>query len=121
MAAVSLMMVAMFYVFVGIIILVDWHIMEIFILVAILVIVIDEIINNDNSNGLEVWVMATRKERYTLVVKPTFPDYANEFSKFSKLDCKTLREARSWYDILTQKEKENSYIYDNVRECRVEL
>ena len=65
--------------------------------------------------------MATRKERYTLVVKPTFPDYANEFSKFSKLDCKTLREARSWYDILTTKEKESSYIYDNVRECRVEL
>lgn len=61
--------------------------------------------------------MSVRKERYTLVVKPP-SDYSNEVSK---LDCKTLREARSWYDILTKKEKESSYIYDNVRECRVEL
>ena len=90
--------------------------MEIFILMAMFAIIADEIINNDNFNDLEEWVM-----RYTLVVKPTFPDYANEFSKFSKLDFKTLREARSWYDILTAKEKENSYIYDNVKECRVEL
>lgn len=65
--------------------------------------------------------MAERKERYTLVVKPTFPDYANELSKFSKLDCKTLSEAISWYDILTSNEKKHSYIYDNVRGCRVEL
>ena len=65
--------------------------------------------------------MAERKERYTLVVKPTFSDYANEFSKFDKLDYKTLREAKSWYDILTENEKKNSYIWDNVRECKVEL
>ena len=52
--------------------------------------------------------MAERKDRYTLVVKPTFSDYANEFSKFDKLDCKTLREAKSWYDILTENEKKNS-------------
>jgi hypothetical protein len=65
--------------------------------------------------------MAERKDRYTLVVKPTIPDYFNEFSKFSKLDCKTLREAKSWYDILTENEKKNSYIWDNVRECKVEL
>ena len=65
--------------------------------------------------------MAERKERYTLVVKPTFSDYANEFSKFDKLDCKTLREAKSGYDILTKNEKKNSYIWDNVRECKVEL
>ena len=65
--------------------------------------------------------MAERKERYTLVVKPTFEDYANEFSKFDKLGCKTLREAKSWYDILTESEKKKSYIWDNVRECKVEL
>ena len=65
--------------------------------------------------------MAKRKERYTLVVKPTFYEFANEMSKFSKLDCKTLREAKSWYEILTENEKKNSYIWDNVRECKVEL
>lgn len=65
--------------------------------------------------------MAERKERYTLVVKPTLEEYANEMSKFSKLDCKSLREAKSWYEILTESEKKNSYIWDNVRECKVEL
>ena len=65
--------------------------------------------------------MAGRKERYTLVVKPTLEEYANEMSKFSKLDCKSLREAKSWYEILTESEKKNSYIWDNVRECKVEL
>lgn len=65
--------------------------------------------------------MAERKERYTLVVEPTLEGYANEMSKFSKLDCKSLREAKSWYEILTKSEKENSYIWDNVRECKVEL
>ena len=65
--------------------------------------------------------MANRKERYTLVVKPTFPDFALELSKHSKLDCKTLREAKEWFGILTEREKEHSYIYDNVRECRVEI
>lgn len=65
--------------------------------------------------------MAERKERYTLVVKPTLEEYANEMSKFSKLDCKSLREAKSWYEILTENEKKNSYIWDNVRECKVEL
>ena len=63
----------------------------------------------------------TRKERYTLVVKPTFSDYVNEFAKFSKLDCKTLREAKEWYGILTKSEKENSYIFDNVRGCKVKV
>lgn len=61
------------------------------------------------------------KERYTLVVKPTFPDFANGFSMFEKINYKTLREAKEWYDILTAKEKERSYIYDNVKECRVEV
>lgn len=58
--------------------------------------------------------------RYTLVVKPTFPDYANELSKFSRLDCKTLREAKEWYGILTESERKHSYIWDNVKECKVE-
>ena len=61
------------------------------------------------------------KERYTLVVKPTFSDYAVELSKFSKLHCKTLREAKEWYGILTEREKENSYIYDNVKETKVDV
>lgn len=59
--------------------------------------------------------------RYTLVVKPTFSDFANEFSKFEKMACKTLREAKEWYSILTKSERENSYIFDNVRGCRVEI
>lgn len=65
--------------------------------------------------------MATAKLRYTLVVKPTFPDFANELKKFERLDYKTIREAKEWYDILTESEKKRSYIYDNVRGCKVEL
>ena len=65
--------------------------------------------------------MATAKSRYTLVVKPTFPDFANELKKFERLDCKTLVEAKEWYGILTESEKKKSYIWDNVRECKVEL
>ena len=65
--------------------------------------------------------MATAKLRYTLVVKPTFPDFANELKKFERLDCKTLVEAKEWYGILTDRERKRSYIYDNVRACRVEL
>lgn len=59
--------------------------------------------------------------RYTLVVKPTFAEYANEMSKFSRLDCKTLREAKEWFDILTTEEKKHSYIWDNVKECKVDF
>lgn len=59
--------------------------------------------------------------RYTLVVKPTFSDFANEFAKFEKMPCKTLREAKEWYGILTKSERENSYIFDNARGCRVEI
>lgn len=64
-----------------------------------------------------------RKERYTLVVNPVNPnaDFKKEFASFNKLDCKTLREAKEWYDILTSNEKKYSYIYDNVKQCRVEL
>jgi len=59
-------------------------------------------------------------ERYTLFVKPTFAGFANDKEKFSKLNCKTIREAREWFSILTDGEKKESYIYDNVRQTRVE-
>lgn len=64
-----------------------------------------------------------RNKRYTLVANPVNPDagFKKEFIKFSKLDCKTLAEAKEWYNILTETEKKHSYIYDNVRACRVEL
>jgi hypothetical protein len=66
---------------------------------------------------------AQRKERYTLVVNPVNPNagFKKEFAKINKLDCKTLREAKEWYDILTKIEKKHSYIYDNVKQCKVEI
>ena len=61
------------------------------------------------------------KERYTLVVKPTFPDFANELRKFDRINCKTLREAKEWFGVLTEDEKKRSYIRDNVKQCNVDI
>lgn len=61
-------------------------------------------------------------ERYTIFIRPTFSAFANNCKKekFSKLNCKTLREARQWFSILSDGEKKESYIYDNVKKKKVE-
>lgn len=65
--------------------------------------------------------MAERKERYTLVIGSPSPELTKQLKRTCSIDCKTLREAKSWYDIQTESEKKRSYIWDNVRECKVEL
>lgn len=61
------------------------------------------------------------KLRYTLFVKPDFCEFAIGKGKFSKLDCKTLAEAKGFFSILTDGEKKESYIYDNVKQCKVKI
>ena len=62
-----------------------------------------------------------QKLRYTLFVKPSFVEVCLEKGKHSKLDCKTLKEAKAYFDILTDGEKEKSYIYDNVKQEKVKI
>ena len=59
--------------------------------------------------------------RYTLVIKPSFCEVALGKGKHEKIDCKTLAEAKGLFSILTDGEKKESYIYDNVKECKVEI
>jgi len=59
--------------------------------------------------------------RYTLVIVPMFVDFSLGKSNFEKVDFKTLREARDYFGILTDEEREKSYIFDNVTKKKVEL
>lgn len=63
--------------------------------------------------------MAGKKERYTLFVKPFLSDYYKK-DKHEEISCKTLKEAKNLFGILTENEKKISYIWDNVKKCRVE-
>lgn len=59
--------------------------------------------------------------RYTLVIIPKFVDFCLERSKHEKVDFKTLKEAKEYFGILTDGEREKSYILDNVTNKKVEL
>lgn len=59
--------------------------------------------------------------RYTLVIIPKFVDFCLEKSKHEKMDFKTLKEAKGYFGILTDGEREKSYIFDNVTKKKVEL
>lgn len=62
-----------------------------------------------------------QKLRYTLFVKIPFAKFCLEKGKYSEIDCKTLKEAKAYFDILTDGEKEKSYIYDNVKQEKVKI
>lgn len=54
-------------------------------------------------------------DRYILVVK------SKHFLDIDRIEFKTLREAKMYYDIMTQEEKECAYIYDVVKHERVTI
>ena len=56
-----------------------------------------------------------QKERYTIVIKPSYCMRMMANHKVERLDCKTLKEAKAYMGILTKEEKERAYIYDNVK------
>ena len=58
--------------------------------------------------------------RYTLVIVPKFVDFCLERSKHEKVDFKTLKEAKGYFGILTDGEREGSYIFDNVTKKKVD-
>jgi hypothetical protein len=56
-----------------------------------------------------------QKERYTIVIKPSYYMRMTANHNVERLDCKTLKEAKAYMGILTKEEKERAYIYDNVK------
>lgn len=59
--------------------------------------------------------------RYTLVIVPTFVDFSLDKGKHEKIDFKTLKEAKKYSTILTDCEKKNSYILDNVTKKKIKI